>query len=380
MLALLALPNFHINNPDNSTNSVTLSDSAAHLAADYTALHAAAATLAGVSIKVNASATITDAVLAQLQSLEATAAGGVAMTVRDTAATIAASAPAQMASAYITPSVWALSGSASVTESIAAYLGGLSGFSAGAYTLTVSEPGLTVISVSDADNLAALGSALAISSGSFAVQGTVAALAGLSNAAAALVMPDIADSFSNIVNGLTASSPLLSGTLAISDSENVTAANAEAFFALIKVGNGAGIAASQVSFGGHVESVTGAVADLQSLTGLSAWTANASLASAFTLSAADTVANLINSTNRSFLEGLSASTLSGNLTTNAASAESLFLIENQIHFTKGSHTLTVQDNPADLLNAANADGIALANAVELDSSGPYTITVSQAEP
>jgi hypothetical protein len=377
MLTLLALPNFHATNPGGTSSSITISDTAAHLSVAYATLLGDAAQLAGVGYVVNASATISDALLTELQTLGATAANAVSITVRDTAATIAANAPSQSEGGSITPAAWDLSASATITLSQAEILGAISSFSAGAYTLTVNQTGNTAISVTAANDLGNLGSALAITGGGhFDVQGTVAAVSALSNAALAIVTPQITDSFANIA-ALTSASALLGGTMTVNDSEAVSAATAEAFFGIIKVGNGAGIAAANVSFGTNVETVTDSIANLQTLTALPAYSGNSALAGAFTLGAADTVANLINASNTSFLEGLTSSTLAGSSTTTAANAEQLFIIANEIHFSKGSNALTVQDSAANLLNPTYSDGIGLANTLLL--AGNDSTTAAGAE-
>jgi hypothetical protein len=378
MLTLFALPNFHATNPDATTNSITISDTAAHLSAAYTTLQADAAQLAGVTYVVNTSATVSDAVLGQLQSLGATAANGVQITVRDTATTIEAEAPGQSTGGSITPVAWDLSASATISLAQAQVLGSILNFSPGAYRLTVNHTGTNAISIANANDLGVLGSALSITGGGhFNVVGTIAQLSALNNGALAIVTPQIVDSFANIAT-LTNASPLLGGTVSVNDSEAVNAATAEAFFGIIKVGNGAGIAAANVFFGAHdTETVTDSIANLQTLTSLPAYSANPSLTGAFALGAADTVANLVNSANTSFLEGLASSTLTGNSITTAANAEQLFLLENAIHFSKGSYTLTVADTAAHLLAPANSDGIGIADSLQL--VGPDSTNAEGAE-
>jgi hypothetical protein len=380
MLAQLALPNFHTSNPDLTPNTITISDTAAHFAADYTTLAADAAQLAGVTDVVNANATVSDSVLAHLQALGASAGLGVSITVRDTALTIEQYAPLQAVGGSITPAAWDLSASASISLAQAETLGTILNFAPGAYTLTVSHTTTDPITVLNANALGALGSALSLTGGGqLDAQGTVAQLTPLTSNALAIVTPQITDSFSNIA-ALTNASPLLGGTIVVNDSESVNAAAADAFFGIIKVGVGAGIAASHVSFAAtDTETVTDTIANLQTLAALPAYSANSALASAFTLGAADTVANLVNSANTSFLEGLASSTLITSSTTTAANAESLFLIENEIHFAKDGSTLSVQDTAANLLDPANSDGIALADHLLLlgddttDAAGAETL-------
>ena len=97
----------------------------------------------------------------------------------------------------------------------------------------------------------------------------------------------------------------------------------------------------------------------------------------FSLVVADTVATLINGANTTALSAMAGTTLSGNQTTTAANAESLFALEGTINFTLGGHTIAIQDTAANILNLANADGEALATAWRL--SGNDTVTAADAE-
>jgi len=96
------------------------------------------------------------------------------------------------------------------------------------------------------------------------------------------VTPDITDTFSQIAT-LTIGTNLLGGTIAITDSESVTVTQANAFLALLKVGGGAGIPIANVSFGGHIESVTDTLANIQTMTGAAGWTSNVSVHTDFHL-------------------------------------------------------------------------------------------------
>ena len=376
MLTMLALPHFHDTNPDGSANLITISDSAAHLTAAFTTLQADAAQLGNVSFVVNANATVSEAMLAQLQTLSATALQGVSLTVRDTAAAIATDLlgqSLQITSPSISASAYTLSGSSTVSLNTAAILGVQINFSAGPYTLTVNQTTNQTITIGGANDLGNLGSALVLTGGGqLSVAGNLAQLAALNAGAQALVTSNITDSFSNIVapiGGLTAQSPLLDGTLTVSDAENITAVQAQSFFGLIQVPStqvpNPGIAAANVMFGTNVEAVTGDIADLQTLTGLPAWSQSPTLTSAFTLTAADSVANLIAPGNTTFLAGLKASELAANATTNAASAEKLFGLQTQIHYTTDGSALTVRDTAAHLLNPNYADGLGLADTILL---------------
>ncbi len=371
--ALFSIPNFDKSNPDTTPNVLTVQDTAAHIDGAYTDLSSHRAQID--NLVVSGSATITDATLGHLLSLAATADVGVNITVRDTAANIIANAPAQVGgSPTIMPVAWLLSGSATVDEAGAAFLGSLSGFSAGAYTLTLSAD--ATIGVTDANAIGALGSSFQLGGYHLYLPGTVADMSTLSTAAKAIVVPQIADTFANIAT-LLPGSGVLGGTITVSDSEAVTVAQAAAFLALLQVGGGTGIPATNVHFGGHIEAVTDTLANIQTLTGTQAWLQNTSVQSDFSLVVADTVANLVDPANTAALSAMAGTTLSGNLTTTAADAEALFAVQNAIHFSLDSHTLTVQDTAANLLDPVNIDGVGLASVLTL--TGPDTVSAAGAE-
>ena len=371
--ALFSIPNFSKNNPDSSSNVLTVSDTAAHLESSFAALNAHKTAVSG--IVVSATTTVADAVYAHLLTLGATAAFGANLTVRDTAANIVANAPTQLSgSPSITPTAWALSGSATVSIANAAYLGGLSGFSPGAFILTLGADGSA--SVADANNLGALGSTLHLGGHHVHVAGTVASVSGLTNAAKAIATPDISDTFAHIAT-LALGGGLLGGTITVTDSASPTVAQAAAFLAILLVGGNGGIPIANVAFGGHVEAITDTLANIQTLTGSAGWTSNASVHADFSLVVADTVAHLIDPSNTAALSAMTGTTLSSNQTATAAAAQSLFALENTINFTLGGHTVTVQDTAANILNPANADGEALAAAWNL--SGNDTVSAADAE-
>lgn len=370
---LFSIPHFSKSNPDASTNVLTVQDTAAHLGSAYNALSTNGANID--HIVVSGSATVTDALFGELLSLQATAADGVAITVRDTASAIIAGAPAQTSGTQsIAPAAWMLSGSASVDETGIAYLGGLSGFSAGPYTLTLSQD--ATIGVADATAIASLGSAFRLGTHHLYLPGSIADMAGLSAAAQAIVAPQITDSFSNIAQ-LLPSSGLLGGTITVNDSEAVTVTQASDFLALLKVGAGSGIPAANVDFAGHVETVTDTLGNIQTLTGASAWAQNAGVHADFSLVVADSVGNLIDPGNLAALSAMAGTTLSGDQTTTAANAETLFAVQSAIHFGLDGHALTVQDTAANLLDPANMDGVGMASVLLL--SGSDSVTAAGAE-
>ena len=368
--ALFSIPAFNKNNPNGSTNVLTVQDTAAHIESSFAVLSANAATID--HLVVSASATVTDAVFAHLLTLGATTALGAGVTVRDTAANIVGHAPAQLSgSPSLTPVNWALSGSAVVSVSDAAYLAGLTGFRPGASTLTLAADGS--VSVAEANALGGLGATLRLGGRHVHVAGTVATVSGLSSAARAVVTPDITDTFAHIAT-LTIGSGLLGGTITVTDSAAPTVAQVTAFLALLQAG---GITAARVFFGGHIETVTDTLAHLQALTGSANWIANPGVHVDFTLVAADTVAHLIDPANTAALAALAGTTLLGDQTVTAAQAQALVTVQSTIGFDLGGYTITIQDSAAHLLDPVNADGEALASVWRL--SGNDTVSAADAE-
>ena len=298
-------------------------------------------------------------------------AAGQTLTVRDTAANIIASAASQL-SGSIVPTAWQISGNAVVSTAGAILLAGLPSFGAGSYKLTISDS--PTISIANANTLGGIQSSLLLGGNHLGVAGTVAQLSTLTSGAKAIVTPQISDTFANVAANLTLGSGLLGGTLVVSDSESVTVSQASAFLALV---GGSGIPAANVSFGGNFESVTDSFSNIQTLTGSSGWTGNASLQAKFHLIVADTTAVLTNAANTTALAGMAGTTLSIDDTASAAAAETLFSLTNTIHFTKGSHHLTVQDTATNLLNPANSDGLGIADTVQLSANA--TVGAADAE-
>ena len=190
-----------------------------------------------------------------------------------------------------------------MSEAGAAFLGGLAGLSTGAYTLTLTGSNLNT-SVADANAIGQLGTAFHLGGFHLAVNGTVTGLSALTAAAKLIVTPNITDTFSEIAT-LTVGDGLLSGAITVNDSEAVTTTQAAAFLALL---GGSGIPVASVNFGGHVESITDSQANIQSLTGSSAWTGNTSVHSDFYLVAADSVANLIDPSHTAALAAMNGTT------------------------------------------------------------------------
>lgn len=325
---------------------------------------------------VSASTTVTDAVYGHLLALGATAGGGVSLTVRDTAANIAANAPTQLGgSPSITPSVWSLSASATVTQANASILGGLTGFAAGSFLLTLSAS-VTGVSVADANKLGVLGAAFRLNGNTVGVSGSVGTVSTLSSAAKSVVVPHITDTFANFAT-LTTGNNLHGGTFTITADATITVSQANAFLALLKVGNAAGIPIANVTFNGHVASVTDTLSNIQTMTGSNGWTNNVTVHDDFHLVVSDTVANLINGANTAALSAMDGTTFASNQTTTAANAQALFALTDTIHFTKGVRTLTVQDTPANLLDFAYTDGLAFADTWQL--SADATVSAIDAE-
>ena len=143
------------------------------------------------------------------------------------------------------------------------------------------------------------------------------------------------------------------------------------------MGGGPGIPAAKVSFGGHVESVTDTLANIQTLTGSAGWTANTSVQADFSLVVADSVTVLTNGANTSALAAMSGTTFSSNQTATAAAAETLAGLQSAIHFSIGGHTLTIQDTPVNLLDPGNVDGETLAAVWQLSANA--TVVAADAE-
>jgi hypothetical protein len=376
--SLLSIPAFNRNDPpspagDGVANTLIVQDTAAHIESAFSSLNANRSALS--SIVVSATATVTDAVFGDLLTLGAAMAATKTLTVRDTAANIVANAASQTAgSPSIAPTAWQISASASVTTAGAILLAGLPGFSIGAFTLTLTDS--VTISVAQANTLGTLSTSLRLNGHVLEVDGSVATMTsgpGLNSNAKLIVTPHITDTFANIAT-LTTGSGLLGGTITITDSESITVSQANAFLALL---GGSGIPVANVTFGGHVQSVTDTLSNIQTLTGSLNWTSNVSVHVDFNLVVADTAATLINPSNTATLATMNGTTLSANQSVTAANAESLFAVENTIHFTKGSHTLTALDTVSNMLNAANSDGIVLADALQLSADG--TIAAADAE-
>ena len=372
--ALFSITNFSKNNPDSTTNTLTVSGTAANIEANYAAMVAHLSSFS--TMVVSASTTVTDAVYGHLLNLGATAGGGVALTVRDTAANIAANAPTQLgASPTITPSTWSLSASATVTQANASILGGLTGFSAGAFLLSLSAS-VTGVSVADANKLGVLGATFRLNSNTVGVSGSVATVSTLSSAAKSVVVPHITDTFANFAT-LTTGDNLHGGTFTITADATITVSQANAFLALLKVGGGAGIPIANVNFNNHIASVTDTLSNIQTMTGSAGWTNNSTVHDDFHLVVSDTIANLINGANTAALATMDGTTFSSNQTTTAANAQALFALVDTIHFTKGARTLTVQDTPTNLLNLAYTDGLTYANTWRLTANA--TVSAIDAE-
>ena len=321
-VALFALPHFHNTDLAGTANTITVQDSAAAIDAVHTQLAALGSDLAG--IQVNASATVSDAVLGDLQALGATAINDAVLTVSDTAANIANNATAQTTgSPSITATYWQLATSASVSEAQAVVLGNLGASlntdpSGHQLALIVTLAGNTAASVADANALANLNAALALNLNghTLAVTDTAAHLATLSGNALQFIVPN--------------------ATVVVSDTAPISETTADNLLRLLKNNNlpaneTGTITSAQLSFA-QPESVTGVISDLrglntdlQTLTGTAGtgWTGSATLANAFQLTAADTVANLIFGGNTTFLSGLHATTLSADASADATDAETL---------------------------------------------------------
>ncbi len=369
---LFGIAGFHTGNPDGTQNVLSVSDTATHIDATLAALTSNRASLG--TITVNASATVSDQTLADLQGLAAVAAPATTLTVRDTAATIANNAAAQGTGHTIEPVAWALSGNGSVTEAQAAFLGTLANFSTGAYTMSLNLASNTVISIADANALGNIASAITLTGAHPIVDGTVAQLATLTPAALGLVTPALMDSVLNI-GALPANSPLLTGTVEVTGGDPLTAQQAGALLALVHTGPGQGIAAANLSFD-HAHTVTDSIAGLRALTTGTGWTGNTATHTDFTLDARDSAANLTNPANTAYLSGLSQTGLATPSLMNAATATSLANIASTIHF-QHDQGIFVQDSVSSLLDPSNSAGLSLADSVSV--AGQATVDAADAE-
>ncbi len=377
-VALYQIPGFSVNNPPgtptSAANVLNVSDTAAHIDANFTALNGEVGQVNGLtSITVNASATISEQTLEDLQALGATTGAGVNLTVRDTASTIAMALTATHGS--IMPYAWILSGPGAATEAQAVVLGSTVNFNTAGNTISLSLQGNTAISLADAASLGNIASSLNLNGNELIVDGTVAQLSTLSQAALGLITPALADSLPNIL-ALSTTSQLLSGTVEVVGNDDVNAASVEAFLSLVHSGgNAPGIAAANLTFDSS-HYVNDSIANLRMLTSSTEWTANQVESAAFTLVARDTLDALINPNNTSFLSGLAATGLSANAVVSAASAASLAGLTGTIHY-QADHTITVVDTAANLLNPANSSGLSFSNIVEL--SGASVLDATDAE-
>ena len=93
---------------------------------------------------------------------------------------------------------------------------------------------------------------------------------------------------------------------------------------------------------------------------------------------ADTVANLINPANTTALSAMNATELAaGQPPVTAQALETLFTLENTIHFSLGTSQVTIQDSAANLLLPGHTDAIDIATEVTL--AGPDTVGAPGAE-
>ncbi len=369
---LFTIRGFSTDNPDHSTNTLNVSDSAAHIEAQLASL---TNNRAGIgAIAVNAPATITDQVLNDLQGLGAVAGSGAAITVRDTAAAIADNAAAQSGLHSIVASAWALSDNGVLNEAQAVTLGNLAHFSSNGYTISLNLTADTAISLADANALGNIAGALNLGGYHLVVDGNAAQLEGLTQAALGLVTPALIDSFANIA-ALPAGSPLLAGTVEVTGNAPLNAASVATFLGQVHASPGQGITEGNLTFD-QVHTVSDTIANLRGLSTSAGWTGNTGTHQDFSLVARDSAANLADSANSTFLSGLAATGLASDATISAASATNLANVATTIHF-QHDHLITVQDSPTDLLNPANAPGLGIANFVRL--AMPVTVDAADAE-
>ena len=367
-LALLAIHGLRLYNPDESPNTITVSDTVAHLQTSYAGLTNDQESISAFSI--NASATVTEATLNEMQSLGATTTPGVTLTLADTAGNILAAS--EVTNPTVQASAWILSASATVNSADALALADLPNFSTAGNTLTVALFVDTALnSVSQANQLGALGAGLVVTGHEYTINGNVSSLIGLTAAGASVAHVMLNDSLAD-VSALSATSPLLTGTITINDAEFLSASQAQSFLTLLST---AGVADSNVSFTGGAEVVSDTLANLLTLTSSTAWRGNALLQSHLSLVAYDTAANLDNPANTAFLNALSGQVLIATATVSASNATALSSLS---HFSVAlGQSLIVTDSAANLLSAANSAGLGLASSVTLN--GAASLNATQAE-
>ena len=368
-LSLLGISGLSTHNPDGGVNTITVADTAANLDSSRVALQSAGSGSIAAYV-INASATVNGTVLSDLQGISATTAPGVSLTLSDTATNILAAAAVSGAS--VQASAWNLSADASVTSSQVLSLAALPNFSAAGHTLTVALSSNTALgSVTLANELGAIGANLIVTGHVYTISGSVSSLSGLTSAGAAVAHVALSDNFLNLYS-LSSSSPLLTGTITVTDYSNPTASLVQNFLATLST---AGVSDSNVSFAGGAQiAVYDTVDDLRTLTSSTAWSANAGLQSHIPLNAYDNAADLDNPANTAFLNTLSGQVLRASDTVSAAGATALNALS---HFSLGGHSLTVSDTATNLLNGANSAGLALASSIQLN--GTASLNAAQAE-
>jgi hypothetical protein len=369
-VALFNNANFHNTDLNGTANVITVDDTAAGIDAVHTQLAALGNRVAGIVVDESGTQgnteSVTAATLADLQAVGATLANGT-LFVQDTAANISNAVAQAPASPSLTPTGWQLSTSGTVTEAQALALGGLGNALATnvgghQYTVIVNLAADATVTAAQANALGNLGAALVLNLNGhhLILNDTAAHLASLTNAAKADVVPG--------------------ASVVVNDSAPISEATAAALLTML--GNHV-FTASQLSFA-HPETVSDTLANLNTLTGTlqnlvgnanTGWTGDTALLNAFQFTATETVANLISAGNAAALAALNGSTVISGQTANAADAETLATLASQIHFSLGTNTLTVSDTAANLLNALNQGGVALASTVTLSSAN---VTAPQA--
>ena len=362
---LFSIPGFSTSNPSGTTNTLSVEDTVAHIDAEHAALSANANQISSVVVSSNAS--VSDQVLNDLQSLGATPAAGVTLSVKDTAANIAANAASQITGHSISPTSWMLSGNGTVNEAGALALATLPQFTTGPFTITVGLNANTSISIADANRLGTLAGAISLGGYQFQVAGSVAQLSALSSGALQVVTPMLADSAISIA-ALPSNSPLLLGGVEVTGNDTLNAATATALLNLVHTGSGTGIAATALTFD-TTHNVSDTVANLRTLISSMGWTGNPTTHANFHLVAQDSAENLVNPNSFAFLSGLTSTTLLGDTTISVATANALASSAAAIHFDRGSFHITVQGSVADLINPADVNGIGFADSVQLNGPG-----------
>lgn len=367
-----------------SVTSFSIGDSATNLLAGGTALTLSKVT----SVQLTGSNTVTAAQAETLSKGKGfNVASGATLVVADSAANLLNNANA--AGLAVATSVQ-LTGTVTETATQAESLASLTGFGlASGATLTVSDSATNLLNTANAAGVAkATAVRLTGANTVTAAQAqSLASMAGFALASGATLV--ISDSAANLVNSANAAGVAKATSVTLTGANTVTAAQAKTLsadksFALasgatLVVADSASDLLSSANAAGLAKATTVTLTGANTVTGAQAETLSKdnsfNLAPGATLVVADSAANLLNSANAGGLAVATSVQLIGAATETAAQAVNL---AGMTGFTLASGaTLTVSDSATNLLNSVNAAGLAVATAIRL--AGSNTVTAAQAE-